>query len=244
MLRSLVETNPNTEFDIYLAHSSLTEDDFDVINECINDKIKIHPIVVDEKLFDDAPVLSRISKETYYRLLLENFLPESVDRILYLDPDIVVINPLDELYNMDLKGNVIAAASHTYGIIEFFNWLRLNLKFGTNYINAGVLLIDVNAWRNTIKTDAIIKFIADNIKKLWLSDQDAINMIFKNKILHIDERKFNLDEKTYSRYFKKGKIDPQWVEKNSIIIHFNGTKKPWNTEKYNGNLGGYFEKFK
>jgi len=48
----------------------------------------------------------------YYRLLAFKFLPEELDRILYLDPDILVINPIDELYNMDIDNYLYAAAYH------------------------------------------------------------------------------------------------------------------------------------
>ena len=244
MLRSLCKTNPTTSFDVYVAHSSLTEDDFNKINESINENMHIHPLVVDETCFDSAPVLSRISKATYYRLLLGGFLPESVDRVLYIDPDTVVINSLEEIYNIDFNGNIIAAAPHTYGVVESVNRSRLGLNKNSRYVNAGVMMIDVNAWRNKITTREIIEFVAQNIKKLKLSDQDAINMIFEGEIKFIDERKYNLDEKTFHHYSVLGKINLDWVEKNTIIVHFNGGQKPWGEKKYRGKLGGYFEKFK
>ncbi len=244
MLGSICKTNPTTSFDIYVAHSSLTEEDFNKINGCINENMKIHPLIVDESCFDSAPVLSRISKATYYRLLLGSFLPENIDRILYIDPDTVVINPLDEIYNIDFNGNIIAASPHTYGVVESVNLSRLGLDKKTHYINAGVMMIDVEAWRKTITTEEIIQFVARNIKKLKLSDQDAINMIFEGRILFVDERKYNLDEKTYYHYSVLGKINLDWVEKNTVVIHFNGGKKPWAEKKYRGKLGGYFERFK
>ena len=246
MLRSLCSTNPDTKFNIYVAHSSLTDADFDEINKNITSNITIHPIVVDNSLFDNAPVLSRISKETYYRLLLGSFLPEDVDRILYIDPDTVVINSLDELYNIDFRGNVIAAAPHTYGVMESVNLTRLNLKRKTRYVNAGVIMVDVNAWRKLTTTEEIINFIAKNIKKLKLSDQDAINIYFQGKILVLDERKYNLDEKTYMFFHNRlfNRIDLNWVDKNTVIVHFNGGKKPWGEKKYRGKLGVYFERFR
>ena len=49
----------------------------------------------------------------YYRLLAPRLLPASLHRVLYLDPDILVINPLTPLWETDLKGNLFGAASHT-----------------------------------------------------------------------------------------------------------------------------------
>lgn len=244
LLRSVKATNQTTKFDIYIAHSSLTENDFKEIDANINENMTIHSIVVDENVFNGAPILSRISKETYYRLLLDSYLPKEVDRILYIDPDTVVINSLDEFYNIDFKGKVIAAAPHTYGLVELANVIRLGLGKNSHYVNAGVILVDVDAWRKTITTSEIVDFVARNIKKLKLSDQDAINMIFDGKILFVDERKYNLDEKTFSHYSVMRKISMDWVEKNTVIVHFNGSKKPWAAKKYRGKLGGYFERFR
>jgi UDP-glucose:(glucosyl)LPS alpha-1,3-glucosyltransferase/UDP-glucose:(galactosyl)LPS alpha-1,2-glucosyltransferase len=105
-------------------------------------------------------------------------------------------------------------------------------------------MVDVNAWRKVTTTSEIIDFVSKNISKLKLSDQDAINMIFEDKILFIDERKYNLDEKTYAHYAFYRKIDMNWVDQNTVIVHFNGSQKPWNVKKYRGKLGGYFERFR
>lgn len=253
MLRSLCKSNPDTKFDIYVAHSSLTDDDFAVIHENINGNMTIHPVHIDEKIFDSAPVLSRISKETYYRLIIDSFLPQDIDRILYLDPDLVIIKPLDEFYSVDLNGNIVAGSPHTWGFLELCNRLRLRLTFtkGWRYVNAGVILIDVKAWRKFIDTPRMLEFVNKNIRRLKLSDQDALNILYHGKILVVDERKYNLDEKTFFHYNRPGRIikrhkriDLDWVEKNSVIIHFNGSKKPWGDGEYKGKLGGYFEAYR
>ena len=55
-------------------------------------------------------------------------------------------------------------------------------------------------------------------------------------------------EKTYRHFSScfagERKIDLDWVEKNTVIIHFNGKKKPWKEQKYTGRLGDFFEKYK
>lgn len=245
MFKSMCVSNPETKFDIYVAYSSLTEEDFRKIDKSINGNMTIHPILVDESVFDGARVLDRISKETYYRLLVGTILPPEVDRILYLDPDIVVINPLDEFYNLDFNGKIIAGAPHTYGVVEIVNFHRLGmLRKRSHYINAGVLLIDVDAWRRAITTEEIIKFVNNNFKKLKLSDQDAINILFRNDILYVDERKYNLDEKTYAHHIWCLRMNQKWLEENTVIVHFNGRKKPWGEEEYKGRLGCYFERYR
>lgn len=59
----------------------------------------------------------------YYRLLASHILPASLKRVLYLDPDILVINPLRPLWDLDLQGNVFAAASHI-GVVDVMNGIN------------------------------------------------------------------------------------------------------------------------
>lgn len=249
MFRSLVKSTPNERFDIYVAYSSLTEEDFALMEKALaGSDFKLHRIKVGDEIFADAPVLSRLSKETYYRLLIGDILPEDVHKILYIDPDTAINRNLAEFYNTDVSDYVLAAAPHLKGIIEKGNLLRLGMKKTSRYINAGVLLINLDKWRETVTLKQILGFISENIKKLLLADQDVVNVLFENNTLYVDERLYNLDEKVYKRYSAKSagkkQINIDWVRKNTVIVHFNGKHKPWREKNYAGKLGEFFEKNK
>ncbi|MEE1065620.1 MAG: glycosyltransferase family 8 protein [Acutalibacteraceae bacterium] len=251
MFNSLAKTNAKNSFDIYVAYSSLTEEDFDNMAKALGSlDARIHRVLVDENIFSGAPVLDRLSKATYYRLLIGDILPADVDRLLYLDPDIVINGDLTEMYNTDLKGCVLAGGTHLYGFNEWVNFYRLRVKRKrrNHYINAGVLLIDLDMWRKTVTLEEILDFIQKKIRYLLLADQDVINVLFADKLVKIDERKYNLDEKTFSYFRKKKdasqKIDLDWVRKNSVIIHYNGKHKPWNELDYKGELGEFYERYR
>lgn len=248
MLRSLSETNFDSRIDLYVVHSSLTDEDFDSMETALNESDHaIHPVKVDDDLFSGYPVLGRISKETYYRLLVGDILPESVERILYLDPDIVINSRLEDFYSLDMKGNIIAGATHLYGIAQTANRVRLGMSSKSCYINAGVMLIDLKKWRETVTLKCILQFISENHRKLLLADQDVVNVLFEKYVLPVDERIYNLDEKTYKFFSRpvsgEKRIDLDWVRRNSVIIHFNGGKKPWKEENYAGKLGEFFERY-
>ena len=249
MLHSLSQSNKDNHFDIYVAYSSLTEDDFRMMKKALgNSDAVLHRIPVDENIFNSAPSLSRISKETYYRLLISELIPDGVDRILYLDPDIVIKKDLHELYDIDMQGKTVAAATHMFHSVKRFNLRRLGLKPDSNYINSGVMLIDVEKWKKEASTDEVLRFISNNLKKLKLADQDVVNMMFEDNILLVDETKFNLDEKIFfaksHRIYTKNTIGLDWVRKNTVIVHYNGRHKPWREKKYSGKLGEYFERYK
>ena len=251
MFNSLAATNSGNSFDIYVAYSSLTEDDFAMMEKALGKlDARIHRVLVDEDIFSGAPVLDRLSKATYYRLLIGEILPESVDRLIYIDPDTVINRDLTVFYNTDLGDNILAGCGHIYGLFEAVNVARLDAhkKGSKRYINAGVLLIDLKKWRGFVTVDEILDFIQKNIRKLYLADQDVINAMFAGKILSLDERIYNVDEKTVTHFSTvfagKDRIDLDWIRENSVVIHFNGKHKPWNEKKYTGKLGEFYEKNK
>lgn len=250
MFNSLAKSNPDGEFDIYVAYSSLTEDDFAKMKKALGGvNAAIHKVPVDNEIFSGAPVLDRLSKETYYRLLIGDILPADVHKILYLDPDTVINRNLSDFYNTDMTGKTVAGGMHMFGFFEKINLIRLGMDKNSHYINAGVLLINLDEWRKTVTLQQILDFISANIKKLLLADQDVINCLFQHSTLLIDERLFNLDEKTYTKYSSrsagKKRIDLDWVKKKTFIIHFNGKHKPWREgNEYKGKLGEFFEKNK
>lgn len=249
MFRSLAETNAENSFDIYVGFSSLTEDDFSSMEKALgNLDARIHRVPIDENIFSGAPVLDRLSKATYYRLLIGEILPESVERLLYLDPDIVINGDLSEFYNTDLGSNVIAGCTHLYGIIEWGNLRRLGIrkKDHSHYINAGVLLIDLKKWREAVTVKSILDFIQKNSRFLLLADQDVINVLFAGRMMPADERLYNLDEKTFRHFTEKSAnpINLDWVRRNTVIIHYNGKEKPWNGSEYKGKLGEFYERLK
>lgn len=249
MLRSLSKNCSGSHIDLYVAYSSLTENDFSQMETALcNVEHKIRRVPVSDELFADFPVLDRISKATYYRLLAGDILPSEVDRILYLDPDIVINKNLEEFYSSDMKGCMIAGATHLFGILGAINRLRLGMKHKHSYINAGVLLIDLKKWRETTNANDILTYISKKHRTLFLADQDVVNALFWDKTLAVDERIYNLDEKTLAYYSKKTagdkRIDLQWVRDNAVIIHFNGKHKPWKEKPYGGKLGDYFESYK
>ena len=81
-------------------------------------------VKINDECFSDAPTLKHWTKEMYYRLLAFKYLPIDLDRILYLDPDILVINPIHTLYNTDLSGWMYAAAYHDVLLATEINRLR------------------------------------------------------------------------------------------------------------------------
>ena len=242
LLRSITVNNPSSVIDLYVAHSSLTQEDFRRIeNSCDMQRTRIHPVSIAPHILAEAPTLKRLSKETYYRLLAIDFLPPDIDRILYIDPDTVVLRSLDSFYHMDLNGSLMAAAGHTKGWIEALNHRRLKMAKGSRYINAGIILMDIRAMRKEYTVHDIFDYITANAKKLYLGDQDVFNGMFTGKIKIVDECLYNLDEKTFREHSEQ--IDLDWVRRNTVIVHYNGQYKPWKPD-YKGVLQDFYYEYR
>ena len=96
MLKSLFLNNPGERFNIYLLHTSLKKKELEDLKFFVESHgSKLNVIDVDEDCFSDAPVLFHYTKEMYFRLLSYQLLPNDIDKILYLDPDILVVADLN-----------------------------------------------------------------------------------------------------------------------------------------------------
>lgn len=239
MLKSLAYSNKHQKFDVYVMNNSLTEKDIKYLNKNIMTNIKIINLKINDKELNKAPITKRYPKEMYYRILASFYLPKTVDKILYLDPDLVVINRIDKLYNMKLDNYYFAAASHIWGILQTFNRIRLRMNNNDIYINSGVMLMNIKLLRKEQNRSDVYKFIKKNKSKLMLPDQDVISGLYANKILPLDPYVYNMTEKLLNQTYFLPHISERWIKENSVIIHYCGKNKPWN-KHYKGVLNKFY----
>ena len=183
-----------------------------------NKTFDIIDLKINDKELDKAPVTKRYPKEMYYRILASYYLPKKVDKILYLDPDLVVINKIDKLYKTDLDNYYFAAASHIWGILQIFNRIRLRMKNDDIYINSGVMLMNIKLLRREQNREDVYKFIKRNKNNLMLPDQDVISGLYANKILPLDPYVYNMTEKLMKQTYFMPHISERWIKDNSVII--------------------------
>lgn len=245
MLRSLADSNRDDCITVYVAHSALTEYDFRQMRFSVyGSDIRLVSLKVDPSLFENAPTKHRITKETYYRLLAPAYLPKNVDRILYIDPDTVILNPISEFYFTDFDGDMIIAAKHFDGITDRWNKFRLSLEKSEHYINAGVMLMDINAMRSYITPQGVFDCVRKNRSRLFLADQDAVNIIYDGKIGTLEEKLINFDERCFRRLLKNMSEEEALgeVRRNTVIVHFDGKYKPWKPD-YKGSMKCFFDMY-
>lgn len=175
-----------------------------------------------EKLNRDAITLveNYCSIGTLYRLFIPNLL--DMDRLIYLDCDVVVNLDIRELWETDLEGRCLGGVPDRICGKSSFSHDALCAKFNgcpiESYINAGVLLMDLNRireWGNL--TERALAWFSRHKHSAIYADQDALNAFFTNSIKLIAP-KFN--------YFSFSREPGQHKELMGQIVHFIAIK-PW-----------------
>lgn len=183
---------------------------------------------IDSHAADSFPRLSESLPTTssYYRLFLTMLLPDTIEKVLYLDGDLVVRRNLLPLWNTDLTNYAIAAVPDKCSDdSDFYNRLQYSPVLG--YINAGVLLVNLRYWRDNNVIDSFVKYIQDHYETLLLQDQDVLNYVFREKKLVLPlEYNFQQDYLLTDHFYKNGREFLSAV-KDPVILHFSGVIKPW-----------------
>ncbi len=231
LLSSLLAANPGEEFCVYVAHSSLEQAQLDEMERVLGGRCALHSIRVSDEMITFAPTSGRYPHEMYYRLFAPRFLPDSLDRILYLDPDIVAVNPIGALYNLDLGDNLFAASSHVHRQFQKFNEVRLGMEPDAAYVNSGVMLMNLALLRAELDPQEILSYIREHKNRLFLPDQDIINALYGGRILAVDPLRYNLSDKVLRLHNLYAGADRRlgldWVRANTSLIHYCGRNKPW-----------------
>ncbi|MDL2207472.1 glycosyltransferase family 8 protein, partial [Desulfovibrio sp. OttesenSCG-928-M16] len=186
MLASLRLNGGPGNYNVYLVHSDIADTDIDEIaTYCARLRMRLIPARLHKDDFADAPVTAYYSKAMYYRLLASKILPGTLDKILYLDPDILIINSIDGLYGTDMGSALFAAAAHTglTDIAKHVNRIRLGTPEAQGYFNSGVMLMNLKEQRGRIKEQDIFDYVRANEDSLILPDQDVLNALYSDAIL-------------------------------------------------------------
>jgi len=183
------------------------------------------------------------------RLLVDRILPKNMDRVIYMDGDTIVRGSLRSMWNMDMRGKTLAMSVETTADKKRKESLGLKDAY---YYNAGVLLIDLNRWRELDCGKIVLKYYEEHNGRLFANDQDAINASLKDEIRPMLP-KYNYCN-TYTQYpywYLRRLVRPQnYIDKESfveckkhpVIIHYLGEERPWrkgNTHLYRDDYKNY-----
>jgi lipopolysaccharide biosynthesis glycosyltransferase len=175
-----------------------------------------------------------ITRATYGRLYIPEVLPDTVHRALYLDCDVIARRCVGDLFYSDMDGKAAIAVpdvqspfvSSTSAVPLWFDAGRAPGEFN---FNAGVMLMDLDAWRAQGVTQATLEYLTDG-RHHFAQDQEAINVVLAGRIGAMDPRWNQQAELFWKPY---AVIQPYASDvisrlcEDPWIIHFSNRPKPW-----------------
>ncbi|MBR4473201.1 MAG: glycosyltransferase family 8 protein [Oscillospiraceae bacterium] len=228
MLKSLILNNPGPLV-IYVFYSSLEQRSIDSVRELEDgESVFFRFRKVEDSFLDGIAIPPQFSKETYYRLLAHHLFNEDIEKVLWLDGDLIINGPLSDFYEQDFHGKLYIAVEDFNS--RFLHAKRVALKMPPDaaYINSGVMLFNLKDAQKTLNDEEIVQYLADNQDVLEYADQDVFNGLLHEHILIVDpEHRYNYFAEYITIKNRKS------VCQNARVIHFCGERKPWKKDFYN-----------
>jgi lipopolysaccharide biosynthesis glycosyltransferase len=215
---------------VYLILDNTTQAQFELCVPYLYRKLpSLSLLRADPGCLQGFPVNGHATVATYFRLLLPGLLPEECKRVIFIDSDAIAADDLTPLWNLDLQGKALAAVPE--------HWMSCRdhgYRHG-HYFNAGVMLVDLDRWRQADVLGRGAAFARANPDRLRHWDQDVLNHVFEDDWLPIDDR-WNACPHLFGLLsgFSLSPDDLTRSEQEAIarpaIVHFAGPGpiKPWN----------------
>ncbi len=239
MLYSLSVHNP-FPLRVFILHLEISEEKQNNFQRKINKwkhPLQIHFIQCNSSDIRKDISYKRYGMEAVLRLMLLKMLPTNIERILWLDADIIIKGNIQKFYTYANYGQYALVCEDMFPQWEKYKLVsRLGMRMTDKYFNSGVILFYLNNIRADFKENIFLQWMDENLDKLKYPDQNALNVCLKNKLCWAKPEIYNLqllrvDHSTC----KSGVIN------KSKVLHYNTRKKPWD-DNYNGE--GEFEFWK
>lgn len=218
LLQSLKLSNRELDFVVHLLHAELPRDMRSRLAD-FADRIAIDlrwtPVdaprlyELERRFLERSP--KHLAAPAFFRCLIGELLPETINRVLYLDTDVINLRPLAPLLELDLQGKTAAAGRSTAtGHLDMFGLVD------ADYFNSGVMLIDLNTWRRDDIGQRTIEFLFEHVERCRSWDQCALNVVLKDLVLPLGPE---------WNYFESLMQDVPLI--HPAIVHYVGPNKPW-----------------
>lgn len=197
-IKSIEVNSTGSQKDIYIIDDKISKINIKKIKQSITSKeinLKFIPAktIISKKYHIPYFNNTSLPVTTFFRLFIENFLPDNVTKVLYLDSDMIVLEDIKKLFETNID-NYILAAVQDPGILTFGchwgggirNYQELGYSADTKYFNAGLLLINLPMWieHNTCRT--ALEYAVKYNKHIVYGDQYCLNAVLGDKWLELD----------------------------------------------------------
>jgi len=232
ILSCLATTSVPDKLVFYLLSSNISDSNkLKIQNVTLKYNAKCIFIEPDISIYESIPK-KRYGVAALFRLSISTLLSEDILKVIYLDCDVLLHSDIKELWKTELEEYIVGAVTNLGHQPES----RLGINDG-EYFNSGVLLINLEKWREENIGFKTLEYMGGNINELMYPDQDGLNVSLKNSWKHLPLR-WNQQPATYSMYSKKqyekslSYKDYHDAIVNPGVVHFMGKNKPWSYLSY------------
>lgn len=246
----LSNLSPGTRVRWHLCKKGLAQRDVDEIEgHRVGSNIEFVWHEIDATDLTSLPLRGRAVPKMYERLLMPEILAGEVERFIYLDGDLLVLEDIAKLWGLALDGMIIAAVQDlAVPVVSSPMGLRRYRELGFSrrspYFNAGVYVADVGRWKRHGITTAALEYLERHKNAINLMDQDALNAVIKNRWKPLDYR-WNLTASLAGRsHYRPRDVDRErlaWAVADPAIIHFSGYLKPWDVPRLGSKWARVYE---
>lgn len=231
----------NRSYIVHVLSANITPDDLKDAVPYADDKFAIDLLDVSDinEKFETFDFGSFFGPECVYRLSLGSLLPD-VEKIVYLDADLVVLDDISKLFDLDLGQNILGAVRDIgtagmvsgYAVGEAERLSSLGIPSGIDYFNSGVLLMDIAKMKDHVTLEGYSRWINDHQPSY--PDQDFLNSAFAGSVLFLPMEWNVLFDSEGIRVKEIASWAPQDLLHGYLearlkpsIFHYAGPLKPW-----------------
>lgn len=220
---------PNSQYNFYVMTLDVYDSDISALKAMENDKVKI--TVLPQKAVDLFYIRdTHVSKASLLKYYIAQALPE-LDKVLYVDSDVLILHDLNALYQTNIDGKYLAAVKDPSWFFENTHVLELNLEERGFYFNAGVMLLNLQKIREDNLLAKLEDYTNNNFRTYM--DQDAFNVVVGNDValLPFKDNTMNfffehIDLPTMAKYYNENWQNLEDVFADATILHFASSTKP------------------
>ena len=240
---------------VILMDGGISESSFAALNETLQGlPITVNVLTIDPAELKDLGTSHHITHTAYFRLLAGRLLPTEITKVIYLDSDVLVDADLTELWSLPLGDHYCLAAPdiacpyidayfaceqnpsikpaipYFAAVSPVANWRELGIDGQANYFNSGVMVLNLQRWRQESIEKKLLACLRENAEHVWCWDQYALNVVFAgqwgmmplrwNQGAHI----FEYPDAASSPL---NEVDYQQLKDDPAVIHFTTEFKPW-----------------
>ncbi|MEL7497064.1 MAG: glycosyltransferase family 8 protein [Planctomycetota bacterium] len=254
---------------IVLMDGGITDSSFEGLRETLTDlPISIHTLKFGHDEVSDLMTSHHITHTAYFRLLAGRLLPEEIERVIYLDSDVLVQDDLSKLWNLPLHDQYcLAAVDIACPFIDAYqtqqirpeikrsipflaaispvpNWRQLQLDPAQPYFNSGVMVLNLARWRREQIDRQLLACLRNNSSFVWCWDQYALNVVFAEQWGQLPA---NWNQGAHVFEYPDPSFSPIATDDflamrdQPSIIHFTTEFKPWKYEPFHPLRDQFFE---